>query len=354
MAGIFGFFDYTKEGKGVYPDEPPKGPIPTFFAILGRKFWKIIQINLMYVLFSLLSVIVSILAASFMLNWIFPNMTIEAIAKILESTGITLTEGHTFAEYAASQLIILYVILGFLLTGLSLIITGPVHAGFTYILRNYSREEHAFIWLDFKEHLVKNLKQSLLSALISFVVTAVIIFNFAFYFNTQLNLGIFRTLLLTVITIILIIWSIMQMYVYPMMITFKLTLRQIYKNSLLFSIMRLPVNIALFIASILLVFGIPLILFLIGNNITFFLAIIYYIFLAFGVNLLMTNFFIYRGLDKYMIQRIKASDAMNEEDTAESPDDQHAGQADGDYDDKEKQANEEEKGPLTEVPIGAK
>jgi hypothetical protein len=78
------------------------------------------------------------------------------------------------------------------------------------------------------------------------------------------------------------IWSIMQMYVYPMMVTFKLTLKQIYKNSLLFSIMRLPVNLALFITSILLVFGIPLILFLIGTNVTFFIAIIYYLFLAFA------------------------------------------------------------------------
>jgi len=353
MAGIFGFFDYTKEGKGVYPDEPPKGPIPAFFAILGRKFWKIIQINLMYLVFSLVSVVVSILAASFMLNWIFPNMTIEAIAKFLETSGITLNEGHTFVEFAASQLIIIYIILGLVLTGLSLIITGPVHAGFTYILRNYSREEHAFIWMDFKEHFVKNLKQSLLSALISFAVTVVIVFNFAFYANTQLNLGIFRTLLLSVITIVLIIWSFMQMYVYPMMVTFKLTLKQIYKNSLLFAIMRLPVNLAVFITSLFLVIGIPLILIMIGNNITFFLAVIYYIFLAFGVNLLLTNFFIYRGLDKYMIQRIKAADAMNEEDIAESPADQHSGQTDGETDE-DQQAEDEDKGSLTEIPVGAK
>ncbi|HAL73843.1 MAG TPA: hypothetical protein DCM45_01975 [Clostridiales bacterium] len=353
MAGIFGFFDYTKEGKGVYPDEPPKGPIATFFAVLGRKFWKIVQINLMYILFSLVSVIVSILAASLMLNWIFPGMTIEAIAKLLESTGIVLTEGHAFVEYAASQLVIIYIILGFLLTGLSLIITGPVHAGFTYILRNYSREEHAFIWMDFKEHLAKNFKQSLLSGLISFIVTVVILFNFAFYLNTEINLGIFRTLLLSIITIILLIWSIMQMYVYPMMVTFQLTLKQIYKNSLLFSIMRLPVNVALLIVSILLVFGIPLILFMIGTNITFFIAIVYYLFLAFGVNLLMTNFFVYRGIDKYMIQKIKAAEEMNEEDAAESPADEQASQTESDSEE-DQPAKEDENGPLTEVPVGAK
>lgn len=354
MAGIFGFFDYTKEGKGVYPDEPPKGPIATFFSILGRKFWKIIQINLMYILFSLISIAVSILAASLMLNWIFPNMTVEAIAKLIEATGITLNEGHTFTEYAASQLIISYILFGLMLTGLSLIITGPVHAGFTYILRNYSREEHAFIWMDFKEQFVSNLKQSLLSGLISFVVTVVIVFNIAFYRNTPLNLGIFRTLLLTVITIILIIWSFMQMYVYPMMVTFKLSLKQIYKNSLLFSIMRLPVNLALFVASLILLLGIPLILILVGNSITLFVAVIYYLFFAFGVNLLMTNFFIYRGLDKYMIQRIKDAESMNEEEPSESLSEQNEGQQEEEPEEEGQRSENDEQGPLTEIPVGAK
>ena len=346
MAGIFGFFDYTKEGKGVYPDEPPKGPIVTFFAVLGRKFWKIIQINLMYLLFSLPALVVSVFTSTLMLNWLFPNMTIETVAKFIESTGVTLTEGHTFIEYAASQMLIVYLIFGLMLTGLSMIIAGPVHAGFTYVLRNFSREEHAFIWLDFKEHFSKNLKQSLLSAFISFLVTAVISFNFAYYMNTTVNLGIFRTLLLSVITVFLVIWCIMQMYLYPMMVTFKLSLKQLYKNCLLFSIMRLPVNVALFVISLLLVAGIPVILFLIGTGITYFIVLIYYLFLAFGVNLLMTNFFIYRGLDKYMIQRLKAADEMNAEDSAESPADKESGQADDDA--------EETEGPLVEVPANSR
>jgi hypothetical protein len=48
MAGFFGLFDYNKEGPGVYLNEPPKGPFKTFFTVLGRKFWKIITVNIMY------------------------------------------------------------------------------------------------------------------------------------------------------------------------------------------------------------------------------------------------------------------------------------------------------------------
>jgi uncharacterized membrane protein YesL len=242
-----------------------------------------------------------------------------------------------------------------MLTGLSMVIAGPVHAGFTYVLRNYSREEHAFIWMDFKENFVNNLKQSLLSALFSFLMTIVLVFNFSFYLNnTTLHLGLFKTLILTIITIVMIIWCIMQMYLYPMMVTFKLSLKQLYKNCLLFSIMRLPVNLAVFVASLLLVFIIPFTLFLVGSNVSFFIALIYYVFLAFGLNLLLTNFFIYRGIDKYMIQRIKAAEDLNKEDVAESPAEQEAGHVTEEKEGPENQSTEDEKKALTEAPAGSR
>lgn len=326
MAGIFGFFDYTKEGPGVYPDDPPKGPIVTFFAILGRKFWKIVQINLMYILFSLPALLVAVVLATFALNWLFPGLTVESLAAMIEETGSVLNEGVTYEAFAASQLVLVYVIFGLLLTGLALVVAGPVHAGFTYVLRNYAREEHAFIWMDFKEHFGKNLKQSLLASIINLVVTAVLFFNLSFYLNTTLNLGLFRPLLIVLLLLIFVFHCFCQMYLYPMMVTFELSLKQLYKNCLLFSFLRLPINFALLIVSLILLLGIPFLMFFIGSGLSFLLVFIYYLFLAFGINLLMTNFFVYRGLDKYMIQKIQNTDVQSQEAVSESPADQSAGQ----------------------------
>src|SRR5690606_4360718 len=103
MAGFFGFFDYTKEGKGVYPDEPPKGPIAGFFAILGRKFWKICTINLMYILFSLPALVLAFFSAMYVTSVLLPGLTLETLTKIFAESGITLQEGITFEEFAASQ-----------------------------------------------------------------------------------------------------------------------------------------------------------------------------------------------------------------------------------------------------------
>lgn len=352
MAGFFGLFDYTKEGKGVYPDDPPKGPVATFFGVLGRKFWKLCAINLMYILFSLPALILAVFGATYILSVLMPELTLETLTTIVREAGFELQEGVSFEEFAATQLMIVYFLFGMLLTGLSLIIVGPVHAGVTYLLRNYSREEHAFIWMDFKDHLRKNLKQSLLAGLISLVVTLVFTVNFAFYSSSEfIGAGFLRTFLQTIMVVLFVLWCIIQMYLYPMMITFDLKLKQLYKNCLMFSILRLPLNILILILSMVILFIIPGFLFMLGYGFSVLLAFVWYLFLAFAINLLLTNFFVYRGLDKYMIQRLKATEEEEEKEEAESFREDEIPEEDEVAEDDEK---EEDSGGLVESPSGAK
>ena len=42
--------DFFKEGKGVLPNAPKKSRIATFFLIYGMRFWKLVSLNLLYVL----------------------------------------------------------------------------------------------------------------------------------------------------------------------------------------------------------------------------------------------------------------------------------------------------------------
>lgn len=65
MAGFFGFFDYTKPGKGVEKDEPPKPRFLLFWELFFRKFWKLVQLNLLYLAFSLLIVTIGPATAGF-------------------------------------------------------------------------------------------------------------------------------------------------------------------------------------------------------------------------------------------------------------------------------------------------
>ncbi len=53
MAGIFGFFNFEKEGPGVSKDEKKKRGIIRFFELYFRSFWKLITQSALYTLISI-------------------------------------------------------------------------------------------------------------------------------------------------------------------------------------------------------------------------------------------------------------------------------------------------------------
>ncbi|MBE6779517.1 MAG: DUF624 domain-containing protein [Ruminococcaceae bacterium] len=53
MAGLFGLFNYEKEGPGIAKNAPKKHGFIVFFETFFRNFWKFITINLVYCLISL-------------------------------------------------------------------------------------------------------------------------------------------------------------------------------------------------------------------------------------------------------------------------------------------------------------
>lgn len=54
MAGLFGLFDYQKEGPGVEKDAPKKKGFVVFFEIYLKNFWKFLTVNIVYVIMSCL------------------------------------------------------------------------------------------------------------------------------------------------------------------------------------------------------------------------------------------------------------------------------------------------------------
>lgn len=305
MAGFFGFMNYNKEGKGVNPEDLDRGPLPTFFGILGRKFWKLIPINLLYVIFSLPALVLAFFGSSYLVQAIFPGLDMT----LVESAAGAAKDADDALVLQVFEMTIIFFLFAMMLAGLALIIIGPVHAGIVYVLRNYSREEHSFIWSDFKEHALSNLKQSLASSIISLLVTVVFVVNLYFYRQSDfVSNDMIRSILLTVIVLMFAIWCIMQMYLYPMMVTFKLTLKQMYKNSFFFAILKLPMNILmLFLSLILMLIGPALLLFT-NVGVAFIVAVFWYLLLAFAINILMITFYAYRGLDKYMLSKLNDSD----------------------------------------------
>lgn len=278
MAGIFGLFDYTKEGPGIPKDAPPKSRFVIFFEVLARKFWKIVRVNLLFLLFNIPAILFLLLFSAYYLQLIIPPETL-----FKEETDLL---GYLMG--AAVPLMSVFVCL-------PMITVGPAQAGMTYILRNYSREEHAFLWSDFIEHAKKNFKQSMIVGTINLIVTVFIMLDFYIcraYMNTSSNLLL--TAASTLIIVAFVIFMMMSMYIYPMMVTFKLTIRQLYKNAFFFAIMKLIPNLLILIVCIAIVI------------VSFYFypaaGYILFIFITMALISYITNFYVYPKIDKYMIQ----------------------------------------------------
>lgn len=132
----------------------------------------------------------------------------------------------------------------FVLSCCTVICIGPAMAGFSYVLRNFSREKHAFVWDDFVDTAKKNFKQAFTVCLINSVLFAVLGFAVYFWYSNYAQTQSFLfavPLACCVLGLFLLLF--MQYYMYLMLVTFDIGTAKLYKNSLILAVYALPRNI---------------------------------------------------------------------------------------------------------------
>lgn len=223
------FNGYMKEGPGVSKNAPEKHRFFLFFELFGRKFSKLIQLNLIMVLCLL--------------------PTALGLFLSLRFNPAIITDGVINAEALATQPVILFSgdIVGLGLYLIGLFITGPAIAGFTYIIRNFQRQEHAWVISDFKDNFKSNYKQAAILGLVDTIVYYMLYVAFVFY-NYQLpvtnpEIAKIAPFLTAAIVVIGVIYTWMHYYLYVMMVTFSLKFKALMRNALLFAIGKLPINL---------------------------------------------------------------------------------------------------------------
>jgi uncharacterized membrane protein YesL len=170
---------------------------------------------------------------------------------------------------------------------------GPATAGMTKILRNYAREEHAFIWGDFIETFKKNFKQAFLYSVLDLLVSAFLFLDFVAAMNMPLNV-IMRGLSFAAIFLGAFIWTVMRYYIYSMMITFRLSLKELLKNAFIFCWAGFIRNI--FITAVMI--GV---LYLVLSIRSMLLMLFVFVFLFFAFMWFFVNFMVNPLIKKHMI-----------------------------------------------------
>ncbi len=215
----------TKPGPGIPKDEPEKRRFFLFFEILGEKIGKLIQLNFIYTI-SLIPLLTGLYFS------VSLNRDLQSLADLTRMPVFTINP-----DYISLIIIVL-----------SVFITGPATAGFVFVLRNMQRREHAWVWSDFWAQFKKNYLQGVAMAAIDIVAYTLLYVAFNFYMfimpedmpETGLIMPKLASGFIAAITIVFT-WA--HYYIYTMMVTFKLRLDKILKNSFVFALGKLPNNI---------------------------------------------------------------------------------------------------------------
>ena len=230
------------------PDAEMEDTTPTlkyFFKLLWRKAAKLLTLNLMMI-FQVLPLVVAVLVYFF--GNTTPTVEHAVYAPLL---GTYIAGGSP----AAGTLIGIFgqqmnlpvltpwrmaVILAMIL--LTVLTWGWQNVGAAYNLRSMVRGDSTFIWSDYFYAVRRNLKQGFWFGIIDALIIFVLAYDI-FYFYPLSLLSFGYGLMYGLVVALGLIYLTMRFYIYPMMITFNLSIFKLLKNALLFTMLGLKRNL---------------------------------------------------------------------------------------------------------------
>ncbi len=308
--------DPMRDGKGVEKGEDLTPNLKRFFKLWGRKFWRLISVNL------LLLVQVLPLLGCVMLYVAGPKISTQynpLYAPLLGAqTALPTTEGMTLFNGAAGLLhqqpifnSWAHWIMALLI--LFLIVTyGWQKCGTTYILRNMVRGDGVFIISDYFYAIKRNCKQGFWMGLFDVIVLGTLAMDFMFFYNAPSTGG--NNFMYAMIFALILIYGVMRFYTYLMLVTFDMKFTKILKNALIFTALGIKRNLMALIGMIALIGVMGLLIYLLLPLKIYPVIILPFLcLLAFCA--FMYNYAAYPIIDKYMIRPVKEKQSHAEEET---------------------------------------
>ena len=300
---------YGKSGKGDYRKEDlPQTRWQLFWEMLRVRFAGLMRLNLTYMIVWLPTIIVLVLGAMSILYTVIPaeEALDDPAAVVEEGEMASAQEVITLspADDLAMMQSVLWITLMLLVPCIA--ITGPFTAGLSYVTRNWARDEHAFPWSDFIDAVKENWKPSLVISLITSLIPIMVYLCWTYY-GQLANQNAIMAVPQTLTAMLGILWCLSVTYMHPMIVTYKMPLKHVLRNSFLLAIGRLPMSIA-----IRLLHCVPL---LIALLVALYLntpwAIMglaaYYILLGFGLSRFVTASYTNGVFDRFINSRIEGA-----------------------------------------------
>ncbi len=128
------------------------------------------------------------------------------------------------------------------------LIPGFSAVGMTYITRSLSRDKHSFGISDFFLAIKKNWKQALGVGILNIIIIAFLIFDLDYFRLMSINGMTFGYIGLGIMFFITFVFCVMKFYIWFIVITFDMKVKQIYLNSFKFFVVNLLNNFVMFLS----------------------------------------------------------------------------------------------------------
>lgn len=310
LRKTFRLYDPAREGKGISKSasELPMG-FRRFFISFRDNIGKLVSVNIIMVLgnFPLLFAIAALagytqndisLPVSDLFQNVRPLLTLnETDALSLVFYGMEGLQHQTLTPSIAT-----YVFYGI---GILFLFTfGVVNVGCAYVLRNLAQGEPVFVWTDFWYAVKRNYKQAIPMGIIDALICVLLPYNI---YTMLLNATtFFASFMLWSNIFIFLAFFFMRYYIYVQMVTFKLSIFKIIKNSLIFSLLGIKRNLVAFLGILIGVILEAIFIFSFGG-LLFSFALAAPLILFLSLFAYMKVFAAYAKIDQYMIVPYKES-----------------------------------------------
>ncbi|MDO5143617.1 MAG: YesL family protein [bacterium] len=320
---------FGKSGKGDYtPEDLPKTRWALFVEMLRVRLSGLCRLNLMYALVWLPTLLVILWATFSCLELM--SFADDALAGT--TTVVEIAEGEssevTYISMADAQSGINTLVLWTLLLLIPCIaITGPATAGVCYVTRNWARDEHAFVWSDFKDAVKENWKQSLVISLITSLVPIVVYMSWRFYGSLALTQPL-MTVPQVLVLMIGVVWCLAVTYMHPLIVSYRLRLRDVLRNGLLLAIARLPMSVGIRLLHCVPVVLMAAVTLLTGSYAVLVLApLVWYVLIGFALSRFITASYTNAVFDRFINSRIEGAQvgrglAVSDDDDDDDEDDE--------------------------------
>ena len=278
FSRFFGAGRYTRAASRDFrPEDLPDTRIKLFFDALGIRWSAMVGQNLLYLLFWLPAILWS-------------GVNLLTLVQMLVDAPAGADMNAQVYSLLFTYLLILWPLIA---------ITGPATAGASYVSRNWARGQHSFMVSDFWEHARKNWKQALCVSTITGALPVLLLFLWRFYGALAESMSGLFIIPEVIVLIAALLWLLMLQVAYTMMVTYKLTLRQLLGNAIRMALGRLPLFLGLRLLTSILPLGIAIVFLYFPERATFPLAIGGFFYLVFGLAL---NRLIYASLANAMCE----------------------------------------------------